>query len=240
MRVVATLVPVLTLGWASLLPAQDADRYVGTYVGTNIVGPVTVEVTREGDKYIVYDKSSTPGMSGEATVGENGALTGQYVTRLFGMTRRHRFTLTPDGDGFRYRTTGQNTPLERYRLLDGTAESQAWFEIIGGRQVAAFDRYSSGGSTSGGYQSEKRATLCTDGTFAFRSSSSSSISGDGISASSSSSDAGEGRWRIYTQAGASVVELRWNSGEISQHRLERRGNEIYVDGERFLRGERVC
>ena len=231
---------MLALGWAAPALAQDPDRFVGTFVGTNIVGAVTVEVVREGDRYVVIDRSTTPGMRGEGTVNDEGALTGHYVAKLLGFTRRHRFTLTPEGDGFRYRTTGQNTPLERYRLLDGTPESEAWFEIIGGRQVAAFDRYSSGGSTYGGYQSEKRATLCSDGTFTFRSSSSSSISGDGISASSSSSDSGEGRWRIRSEFGSAIVELRWSNGETTQHRLERRGDEIFVDGERFVRGARVC
>lgn len=240
MRLVAPLLPVLALGWAPLLPAQQDDRFVGTFVGTNIVGPVTVEISRNDSGYVVIDRSSAAPMRGIGTLNGDGALTGQYVTRVLGFTRRHRFTLTPDGNGLRYRTTGQNTPLERYQIVGDDAESRFWFDAIAGRQVATFDRYSSSGSTSGGFQSEKRATLCTDGSFQYRASSSSSISGDGISASSSSRDEGAGRWRIFSRAGTSFIELRWNDGNVTQHQLSRRGNELYVDNERYLRGDKVC
>ena len=240
MRSLAPLLPVLALGWATLLPAQQDDRFVGTFVGTNIVGPVTVEISRGDSGYVVIDRSSAAPMRGLGTLGGDGSLSGQYVTRVFGITRRHRFTLTPDGDGLRYRTTGQNTPLERYRLVADDPDSRFWFDAIAGRQVATFDRYSSSGSTSGGYQSEKRAMLCTDGSFQYRASSSSSISGEGISASSSSSDDGAGRWRIFSRAGSSFIELRWNDGNVTQHALSRRGDELYVDNERYLRGNKVC
>lgn len=240
MRFIAPLLPVLALGRAPHLAAQDSDPFVGTFVGTNIVGPVTVEITRSDSGYIVIDRSSAAPMRGLGQVGANGALTGQYVTRLLGFTRRHRFTLTPDGDNLRYRTTGQNTPLERYRLVADDPDSRFWFDAIAGRQVATFDRYSSSGSTSGGFQSEKRATLCTDGTFSYRASSSSSISGDGTSASSSSSDEGAGRWRIFSRSGSTFIELRWNDGNVTQHALTRRGNELFVDNDRYLRGEKVC
>jgi hypothetical protein len=230
----------LTLALALSAGAQDTDPVTGTYVGTNFAGPVTIEITLEGDAYRVTDRSSSVLMSAPATRDEAGVLHGEYVAKLLGFTRRHKFALTPIAGGFQYRTTGQNVPLERYSLLDGTAESQFWFDAIGGRQLASFDRYSSGGSTYGGYTREKRATLCTDGTFTYRAQSSSSISGDGISASSSSSDGGEGRWRLITRGGATFIELRFTDGRIEQLQLARRGDEMFVDGEKYLRGDRVC
>jgi hypothetical protein len=234
----------LTAGFTLPLPhpagAQGTDPIVGTYVGTSFVGPVTIEITLEGDSYRVTDRSSSYLMSAAATRDDAGVLQGEYVAKLLGFTRRHKFALTPITGGFQYRTTGQNTPLERYSLLDGTAESQFWFDAIGGRQLASFDRYSSGGSTYGGYTREKRATLCTDGTFTYRAQSSTSISGDGISASSSSSDGGEGRWRLITRGGTTSIEVRFTDGRIEQLQLTRRGDEMFVDGEKYLRGDRVC
>lgn len=232
--------PLLAQGALAQNAPPPTDRWTGTYVGTNIVGPVTVEVRREGEGYVVVDRSSAAPMQGAATVDAEGVLRGEFVVKLLGFTRRHRFALTPDGDGLRYRTTGQDTPLERYQLLDGSEESRFWFDAIGGRQLAAFDRYSSGGSTSGGYSSEKRATLCSDGSFSYRAQSSTSISGDGISASSSSSDGGEGRWRLRTRGGVTTLEVRFTDGRIEQLTLSRRGDELFVDGERWLRGDRVC
>ena len=234
----------LTAGCTLALPlpagAQGTDSIVGTYVGTSFVGPVTIEITLAGDVYRVTDRSSSFLMSAPATRDDAGVLQGEYVAKLLGFTRRHRFALTPITGGFQYRTTGQNTPLERYSLLDGTAESQFWFDAIGGRQLASFDRYSSGGSTYGGYTREKRATLCADGTVTYRAQSSTSISGDGISASSSSSDGGEGRWRLITRGGTTFIEVRFTDGRIDQLQLTRRGDEMFVDGEKYLRGDRVC
>lgn len=235
-----SLVAALLIGASANLAAQGEDRYVGTYVGTNIIGPVTVEVVQTDSGLVVTDRSSAVPMRGLGRLSDDGILSGQYVTRLLGIVRRHRFSLTPEGNGLRYRTTGQNTPLERYRIVDDAAESRAWFEALVGRELARFDRYSSGGSTAGGYQSQARATLCADGLFRYQSSSSTSISGDGISASGSSSDQGAGRWRIFSANGGVRLELRWTDGRITQHALTNRGSEVYVDGDRYLRGDRVC
>lgn len=240
MRPFALLVVALLLGLAANLPAQDNASFVGTFVGTNIVGPVTVEISPTDSGLLVIDRSSGVPMRGLGRIADDGTLSGQYVTRLLGIVRRHRFSLTPDGGGLRYRTTGQNTLLQRYRIVDESAESRTWFETLVGRELASFDRYSSGGSTSGGYQSQRRARLCEDGQFQYRASSSTSISGDGISASGSSSDEGAGRWRLFSSAGNVLLELRWTDGRITQHVLSNRGSEIYIDSDRYLRGERVC
>lgn len=240
---VALHLPALALAQSEPARASTnvgADTIAGTYVGTNIVGPVTLEITREGDAFRVTDKSSDAPMSATATLDGAGVLRGEYVAKLFGFTKRHKFALTPIAGGFQYQTTGQNTPLERYSLLDGTAESQFWFDAIGGRQLAAYDRSSSTGSIYAGYTSEKRATLCVDGSFSYRAKSQSSFTGDGISASSSSRDGGEGRWRLITRGAVTFLEVRFTDGRIDQLQLTRRGDEMFVNGEKYLRGDRVC
>jgi hypothetical protein len=241
-RLIATVIALAISLPGGPVAAQETttDRYAGTFVGNNIVGAVTVQVTRVGDGYLVQDLSSAPGMQGNGSVDEAGVLRGEFVVRLLGFTRSHRFALRPEGDGFRYRTTGQDTALQRFAIVDGSAESRFWFDALAGRQLAAFDRYSSGGSTYGGTTSEKRATLCRDGTFTYRARSQFSMSGDGLSASGSSSDGGEGRWRIFSQGGVTLIEVRFTDGRVEQLQLTRQGDQIFVAGERYLRGDVVC
>ena len=250
MRETGVLATTLMLALAQAAGAQDTlstrlagepggarDPFVGTFVGQNVVGPVTVEIVRDGEGYVVVDRSATP-MRGEARVADDGVLRGEYVAKIFGFTRRHKFELTPEAAGLRYKIPGATITIERYARTDDAPESRQWLEVIGGARLAYLDRYSSG--TSGGYTSESNIYLCSDGNFQFASSSSTSLSGDGISASSNSQDGGRGTWRIRTRMGRSGLELRFSDGRIKEYQLEYRENAVFLDGKRWLRGDNTA
>lgn len=89
------------------------DEWVGTWTGQSLVGPVTIEIRKEADGYAVVDKSSQRPMNGTAKLDSDGALKGEYVVKLLGMTRRHKIDLRPEEGGLRYRTTALNIVVRK-------------------------------------------------------------------------------------------------------------------------------
>ena len=223
----------------SLLLAQEpgapsADPLVGTYTGRHWAGPVTLEVQREGEAYVVIDRSSAASSRGDATVDADGALRGEFVYRMLGITRRTPFELRPEDGGLRYRTRGIDVALERYLRTDDDPASRRLFDALNGRRLVRMSSYTSG--TSGGFNSKRTIWLCRDGTYRYESSDVTSVYVEGASGSSTSQSGDQGRWRVLTRDGASGVELRSADGSIETYRVELVGDEARVNGERWLFG----
>lgn len=135
------------------------------------------------------------------------------------------------------------------RLAHSTAASVAfaapresaagqWRAYLAGMMLKRLDSYYSGsfdGSYVGGSSSET-LHLCSDGTYAYYSSSSVAADGGaGTTGYGGSGAADAGQWSVETIGDRPLLSLRSQSGELSQHALEVRGNETYVDGERAYR-----
>ncbi len=119
-----------------------------------------------------------------------------------------------------------------------SATAQQWQGYLAGMMLKRMDSYYSGsfdGSYVGGSSSET-LHLCSDGSYAYFSSSSVSADGGaGVTGYGGSGGGDAGQWSVEAIGDRPVLSLRSQNGEFSQHALEVRGNDTYVDGERAFR-----
>lgn len=107
----------------------------------------------------------------------------------------------------------------------GTGGGQ-WAQILNGRRVARYH-------TSGDYSEKTQFDLCTDGRF-YKRFSGSSVNNLG---SGLVKQGDGGAWSVQ----GNQLILRWSNGEVSQHLLEDRGGQLFVDGTRWLMaGQAIC
>jgi len=118
------------------------------------------------------------------------------------------------------------------RLDDGTPLGQQWVQSLAGRKATRMSSYSSG--DAGGYSSRTDVHLCSTGEFAILDRSSVTVDVGGAFGNSFGSGTDRGRWRILTQGPLAGIELQYANGQVERYRLERRGNQTYVEGERWL------
>jgi hypothetical protein len=108
--------PVTRTGAADpALPREGAskDVFLGQFTGKHWLGPVAVEVQKEGESYVVtMNPASDSPLRGIARLDGNGAIAGEFVTRLLGVESKDTFFLRPEGDGLRFRTRGINIIVE--------------------------------------------------------------------------------------------------------------------------------
>lgn len=122
-------------------------------------------------------------------------------------------------------------------LHDNSAAGREWAARLAGKNLTQMSSYASSGG--GGMSSRKDLTLHPSGRYQYRSESSVSMdvgpyaSAPTASAMSASRDANQGHWRVITQQGRPVLELRSDRGETFQQLLE------FVDGKTFLNGTRT-
>lgn len=137
------------------------------------------------------------------------------------------------------------------RLAAGTAASVAfaapresaaagqWRRYLAGMMLRRMSSYYSGGGPTGSYvggSSSQTLHLCSDGSYAYFSQSSVAADGGSGTTGYSAGDGAElGQWSVETVGDRAVLSLRSNSGGLSQHSLELRGNETHIDGERAYR-----
>lgn len=108
--------------------------------------------------------------------------------------------------------------------------NSGWQTTLAGRRVS---RYNTNSGATGGYSEKTQFDLCADGRF-FKNFRASSVSGAGDGVSSNRDG---GSWSVQGQQ----LILRWSSGEVSQHQLEDRGGQLFVDGVRWLlAGQAMC
>lgn len=116
--------------------------------------------------------------------------------------------------------------------------AQQWRAHLAGMMLRRSNSYYSGG-TDGSYvggSSSQSLHLCSDGSYAYKSHSSVAADAGGGTSGYSGGDGAElGQWSIETSGDRVLLSLRSTDGELSQHLLQLKGNDTYVDGERALR-----
>ncbi|MFN7934114.1 MAG: hypothetical protein U0R19_12360 [Bryobacteraceae bacterium] len=115
----------------------------------------------------------------------------------------------------------------------GTPLTQQWMQRLTDKKLVYMSSYNSGYG-SGGYSSEKKLYLASNGSYAFRSSGSVSVYVPGASGSSASRDGQEGRWRVVEQDGQAMLELLPNGGNGELIRLGREGTKTFLNGTRWF------
>ncbi|MEW5930834.1 MAG: hypothetical protein AB1941_25515 [Gemmatimonadota bacterium] len=91
-----------------------ADALAGTYAGQHWLGPVNVQVRREGEVYqVVMNPESASPWRGTGRADAQGGISGEFVTRVLGSESRDTFYLRREGEGFRFRTRGINIVVQR-------------------------------------------------------------------------------------------------------------------------------
>ena len=115
----------------------------------------------------------------------------------------------------------------------GTPLARQWTQHLSDKKLVQFSSYNSGYG-SGGYSSEKKLYLASDGSYAFRSSSSVSVYVPGASGSSAGRNGQDGRWRVVDQGGQPLLELIAKDGTTELIRLSMDGTKTFLNGNRWF------
>lgn len=114
-----------------------------------------------------------------------------------------------------------------------------WNEKLSHTRLTYISTYTSGGG--GGTSAHTEIHLCRNGSFSFSSSSMVSVDVPGSSGMSSGGDTGEGSWRVVTQGGQPVLELRFSTGEVRTFNITYPNNTLHLNGVRyFLTNDPAC
>ena len=89
---------------------------------------------------------------------------------------------------------------------------------------------------AGGFNSSRRLALAADGRFEYLATSSVYITGGTADGNSSSREQDSGRWRVYTQGGQPILELKNAQGDVQALPLEDGRDGVYVNGARYVIG----
>lgn len=119
-------------------------------------------------------------------------------------------------------TTGDRSPL-----------AQAWLQKLNGKKLTLLSSYNSGGG-GGGMSSKTEIYLLTNGTFQARSESSVSVYVEGANGGSSGVKRAAGTWRIYAKNGQTILETKYENGQIESSLLEDRNGQTFVNGKRWF------
>jgi hypothetical protein len=135
-------------------------------------------------------------------------------------------------------TTESNTQIARpapaqARTAGATPLTRQWTQHLNDKKLVQFSGYNSGYG-SGGYSSEKKLYLASDGSYAFRSSSSVSVYVPGATGSSAGRSGQDGRWRVIEQGGQPLLELLASDGTKELIRLSMDGSKTFLNGNRWF------
>ncbi|MGA7306993.1 MAG: hypothetical protein WBW88_19140 [Rhodothermales bacterium] len=119
-------------------------------------------------------------------------------------------------------------------IHDGSPQAVEWANFLANKKATKMSSYSSGGS--GGYSSRTDYHLCANGTFHMADASSVNVDVGGAYGYNMGSGSNAGTWRVLSQGQLVGIELHYQNGEVSQHRLDhdQQSGATYVDGERWL------
>jgi hypothetical protein len=120
------------------------------------------------------------------------------------------------------------------KVESGSAAVRQWIQRLSNKKLMQFSGYSSG--TSGGYNGQKVLALAADGSYAFRESGVVSISAGVYSSSSVKDIRDDGKWRVYQQGAAVMIELRSSKGDVDVFPLGTQGNKVTVGNQAYLVG----
>jgi hypothetical protein len=115
----------------------------------------------------------------------------------------------------------------------GTALTRQWTQHLNDKKLVQFSGYNSGYG-SGGYSSEKKLYLASDGSYAFRSSSSVSVYVPGATGTSAGRSGQDGRWRVIEQGGQALLELVATDGTKELIELSMDGSKTFLNGNRWF------
>jgi hypothetical protein len=115
---------------------------------------------------------------------------------------------------------------------DSSPLVQEWDQFLRGKRLTYLHSYSSG--SSGGYSTHYELDLCSDGSFFYYDRSHVSVDTGGAFGYSGGTTTNTGQWRITTQGGQIVAEMRWQDGQTGYSLLEYVDNKTYVDGARWF------
>jgi hypothetical protein len=211
--------------------AQTPDPFVGTFHGQHWSGSFTLEVQRDGDAYrMVFASNGNPSAPIRMTVDEAGD--------LFGTFGRDRYWIRRDGAGFRFRARGFDVAVEKHSISDGSPLAEQWVrDLTGVRLVQMSSSYDS----SSGQSRRTDLHLCPGGRFQLDYRSSFRASTGGVSASSRNADSDTGTWRVLTQNGRPVLELRPTRGEVVYAVPSVQGGQFFLGDERtFVERDAAC
>ena len=105
------------------------------------------------------------------------------------------------------------------------APTGAWAARLANKRVVKFTHGS-------GYSEKTQFLMCGNGTF----SRSFNATGSSMNGSGVAQNANSGRWSVS----GNVLTLTFNDGNVANVRLEDRGGQLFVDGERWLREDYAC
>ncbi|MCB0600317.1 MAG: hypothetical protein KDC28_03785 [Saprospiraceae bacterium] len=116
---------------------------------------------------------------------------------------------------------------------------EQWKSLLQGTRLTYMESYTSGssydGGIGGGYSSDARIDLCSQGYFKFASNSSVGVGGAGVSGYAGGNDNGAGTWTIEAPTGVPLLVLTFNGGEVQQYQLTSDGDKIFLNGRRYFR-----
>jgi hypothetical protein len=113
-----------------------------------------------------------------------------------------------------------------------SALAQEWDQFLRGKRLTYLHSYSSG--SAGGYSTHYELDLCSDGSFFYYDRSHVSVDTGGAFGYSGGTTTNTGQWRITSQGGQIVAEIRWQDGQTDYSLLEYVDNKTYVDGQRWF------
>jgi len=127
----------------------------------------------------------------------------------------------------------------KFSVVKTNPAAGEWKEKLSHTRLTYISTYASGGG--GGTSAQTEIHICRDGSFSFSSSSMVSLDVPGASGLSSGGDTGEGSWRVVTQGGQPVLELRFRNGEVRTYNITYPNNTLHLNGVRyFMTNDPAC
>jgi hypothetical protein len=166
------------------------------------------------------------------SVGAGNSLTGGSAATGYenpgGASAGYNPVVAGEADGIQRDPKAPATPG---RFSDNNPQSLEWLNHLRGKLLTQMSSYSSG--SAGGYSSNRRMLLYSNGQFEYYSSSSVSVDVDGASGGSGGQNTQRGTWRIVTAEGKSYLALVFQGTAKEDYvELVFRDNKTFIDGTR--------
>jgi hypothetical protein len=127
-----------------------------------------------------------------------------------------------------------------FKKVDKSSELAEWKTFLSGVRLTYMDSYSSSsytdGGVGGGYSTEIKIDLCSEGYFNYNNDSDMTVSGSGVSGYSTSDDRGSGKWEIKVGAnGQPALVLNFRNNEVYSYSLTYEDEKTFLNGNRYFR-----
>lgn len=127
-----------------------------------------------------------------------------------------------------------------FKEIDRSSELEEWKTYLSGVRLTYMDSYSSSsytdGGVGGGYSTEIKIDLCTDGHFNYYNDSDMTVSGSGVSGYNDTNQQGAGNWKItFGSNGQPALVLNFHNSEVYSYNLSYEDQKTYLNGNRYFR-----